>query len=109
MRHMHPITSQCPKMKNAYAQRWAEKGFAAGAAGKPLAVLDDEADPSFEDTTWQPGARMAWIRGWEFAGGDIHTKVVVTQRERWEQERAELRERLAWLDEQLTQGKPDDR
>lgn len=99
MRHMHPIFEKCPKMKNSYAQTWAEKGFVAGRAGKPLDALEDEGD-----TTWNPGARLAWIRGWESAGGDIHTRVIVTQRERWEKERTELLDRLAWLDEKLTQN-----
>lgn len=84
-------------MKSAYAQLWAEKGFAAAKAGKSLAALEDEGD-----TTWNPGARLAWIRGWEFGGGDIGRKVVVPQRQRWQEERAELLERLTWLDERLS-------
>lgn len=80
----------CPKMKNAYAQRYADKGFRAAKAGKPLDAMDDKADPDYEDTTWQPAARFAWLRGWEGGGGDIHQRVVVTERERLVKRRAEL-------------------
>lgn len=94
---MKPILEKCPKFKNDYAQRWGEKGFAAALAGKPLSALDTD-EP---DSTYQPGGRFAWISGWEFGGGDIMREVVVPQRQRWEEERAELVKRLAWLDTQL--------
>lgn len=45
--------------------------------------------------------RNAWLIGWRNGGGDITRKVVVTQRQRWEEEKAELMKRLAWLDERL--------
>lgn len=99
---MRAITEKCPKFKTPYAQRFAEKGFAAAKAGKPLDALDDESDPDFEDTTWQPGGRMAWLSGWEYGGGDIHRRIVVPQRLRLEERRAALLKDLEWVEQQLS-------
>ena len=93
----HPIGTKCPKMKNQYLQGWGDKGFAAAKAGKPLSALEDEGD-----TTWMIAERFAWINGWEYGGGCIHRNVVVTQVQRWQEERENLLERIAELDEKLS-------
>jgi hypothetical protein len=91
----HMITEKCPVLK-PNVQMWGNKGFAAAQAGKPLDAME-EADGAGS----HPAMRMAWIVGWEYGGGDIHRRVVVPQRQRWEEERANLVERMAWLDERL--------
>jgi ribosome modulation factor len=56
-----------------------------------------------------PNERSAWIVGWRNGGGDIQRGVVVTQAQRWQEERTALLQRLAWLDERLAQQHSEER
>lgn len=47
------------------------------------------------------GKRSAWLAGWEAGGGDILRGIVVTKRQRLEEERARLVTRLAEIDATL--------
>jgi hypothetical protein len=87
-----------PKMKNDTAQKYADIGFADAMAGKPLSAIDDHPDL----TGWaSPAYRFSWIRGWEEGGGDIHRKVVVTEKQRLLERRAELLDSLARVNSRL--------
>jgi hypothetical protein len=87
---------KCPKHRISYRQPRTEEGFAAAKAGKPLSALEET-----DIGPWDPGARMAWIYGWEGGGGDIMTKVVVTERQRLENHRDKLRADLAHVEARI--------
>lgn len=73
-----------------------DEGFADAKAGKPLAELENKGYGP-----WDPGARAAWIYGWEGGGGDIHSRVVITERQRLETRRDNLAKELARVETRL--------
>lgn len=86
------------KHRDYRLQPMTDKGFEAAKAGKPLSAIEEAGIGP-----WDPASRAAWIYGWESGGGDIRLKIVVTERERLEQERAQLSARLVAIDTRLTE------
>lgn len=73
------------------------KGVAAARAMKPLSAIDDE---GFGD--YAVLQRDDWLWGWRDNHGDIVRGIVVLPRQRLEEERAKLMERIAWIDNELS-------
>lgn len=92
---MTPISGKCPKMKNQKAQQYAEIGFASAKAMKTLDAMDEEAG------LYDLGARFAWMAGWEHGGGVVSRRIVVTQRMRLEERKAEIQAELESIGVQL--------
>jgi hypothetical protein len=79
----------------AYEKRmkpYMDEGLAHAKAGGDIAGID---------RYFSPDQRSAWLVGWQNGGGDITRRVVVTQRQRWEERRVALLKELTELDERL--------
>jgi hypothetical protein len=85
-----------PRCRFPHRQKMTDDGFNDAKAGKPLAELENKGYGP-----WDPGARAAWLYGWEGGGGDLKSGIVITERQRLEARRNTLANELMIVEQKL--------
>lgn len=90
-----------PRCRFPNRQAMTDAGFHDAKAGKPLAELENKGYGP-----WDPGARAAWLYGWECGGGDIKRRIVVTEEQRLVERRQDLLAEMERIDARLSVLRP---